>query len=78
MKGAIKNQSRLLFTDSYNIKSCYKSCYKIHNKRELQNLAANHLAEIDHKDFMKICRKCMNRTYSFLSINTTLPSDNPL
>ena len=27
---------------------------KLHNKRELQNIATNHSADIDYKDFMKI------------------------
>ena len=51
---------------------------KIHNKRELQNIAINHSADIDYKDFMKIYRKCTSKPYSFLTIDTTLPADNPL
>ena len=31
---------------------------KIHNKRELQNIAINHSADIDYKDFLKIYRNC--------------------
>ena len=50
---------------------------KIHNKRELQNIATNHLADIDYKDFMNIYKKC-KKTYSFLTTNTTLPSNNSL
>ena len=30
---------------------------KIHSKRELQNIAINHAAHIDYKDFLKIYRK---------------------
>ena len=48
------------------------------NKRELQNIAINHSANIDHKDFMKIYRECTNEPYNFLTIDTTLPSSNPL
>ena len=51
---------------------------KIHKKRELQNIAINHSADIDHKDFMKIYRECTNKLYCFLTIDTTLPSDNRL
>ena len=51
---------------------------KIHNKRELQNIAINHSVDIDYKDFMKIYRKCTSKPYSFLTIDTTLPADNPL
>ena len=49
---------------------------KIHNKRELQSTAVNHSADIDCKDFMNIYRKCTNETYSFLTIDTTLPANN--
>ena len=31
---------------------------KINNKRELQNIAINHSADIDYKDFIKIYREC--------------------
>ena len=51
---------------------------KIHNKRELQNIATNHLTDIDYKDFMKICRKCAKQPYPFLTIDTTLPAKNSL
>ena len=30
---------------------------KINNKRELQNIAINHSADIDYNDFMKIYRE---------------------
>ena len=43
---------------------------KIHNKRESQNIATNHSADIDYKDFMEICRKCTIELYSFLAIDT--------
>ena len=51
---------------------------KIPNKRELQQIALNHLSDIDFKDFMKIFLKCTAEPYSFLINDTTLPSDNPL
>ena len=51
---------------------------KINNKRELKNIAINHSANIDHKDFMKIYRECRKEPYNFLTIDTTLPSSNPL
>ena len=46
---------------------------KINSKRELQNIAINHSADIDYQDFMKIYRECTKEPYSFLTINTTLP-----
>ena len=51
---------------------------KINSKRELQNIAINHAADIDYKDFMKIYRECIKEPFNFLTINTTLPSSNPL
>ena len=51
---------------------------KIHNKRELQHIVINLSADIDYKDFMNIYRKCASKPYSFLTIDTTLPADNPL
>ena len=32
--------------------------FKLNNKRELQNIAINHSADIDYKDFIKIYRDC--------------------
>ena len=51
---------------------------KINSKRELQNIAINHSADIDYKDFMKIYRECIKEPFNFLTIDTTLPSSNPL
>ena len=51
---------------------------KIPNKRELQQIASNHLSEIDFKDFMKLYKEYTKEPYSFLVNNMTLSSDNPL
>ena len=51
---------------------------KVNNKRELQNIAINHSADIDYKDFMKIYRECTKEPYNFLTIDTTLPVSDPL
>ena len=51
---------------------------KINSKRELQNIAINHSADIDYKDFMKIYRECIKEPFNFLTIHTSLPSSNPL
>ena len=50
----------------------------IPNKRVLQQISLNHSSDIDFKDFMKIYKKCTAKPYSFLDIDTTLPSDNSL
>ena len=51
---------------------------KINNKRELQNIAINHSADIDYGDFMKTYRECTREPYNFLTIDTTLPAINLL
>ena len=51
---------------------------KIHNKRELQQIAINHSADIGYKHFMKIYRKCTKEPYSFLAIDSTSTADNSL
>ena len=51
---------------------------KIHNKRELQQIAIDHSPDIDYKDFLRIYRNCTNGPYSFLTIDTALPADNPM
>ena len=49
---------------------------KIHNKRELQQIAIDHSADIDYKDFLKIYKICTKEPYSFFTIDTTLTADN--
>ena len=51
---------------------------KISNKRELQQIVTNHSSDIRTEDFINIYRKCTGKPYSFLVIDTTLASDNPL
>ena len=51
---------------------------KIPNKSKLQQIALNHLSDIDFKDFIKIYKKCTVEPYSFLVNDATLPSDDPL
>ena len=51
---------------------------KIPNERELLKIAINHSSDINTKDFIEIYRKYTDKPYSFLVIDTTLPSDNLL
>ena len=44
----------------------------------MQNIATNHSADINDKDYMKIYRECIKEPYYFLTIDTTLLSSNPL
>ena len=45
--------------------------FKLNNKTELKNIAINHSADIDYKDFIKIYRYCTREVYNFLTIDTT-------
>ena len=49
--------------------------FKLNNKRKLQNIAINHSADIDYKDFVKIYRNCKKEPWNFLTIDTTQPID---
>ena len=56
------NISLVFITQSYfsvlknvRLNSTYYLILKINNKRELQNIAINHSADIDYQDFIKIC-----------------------
>ena len=51
---------------------------KINNRKELQNVAINHSANIGYKDFMKIYRECTKEPFNFLTIDTMLPASGPL
>ena len=43
--------------------------FKLTNKREFQNIAINHSADIDYKDFVKIYRDCTIKLFNFFTIN---------
>ena len=51
---------------------------KFPNRIELQQIALSHSSDIVFKDFINIYKKCRDKPYSFLVIDTTLPSNNPL
>ena len=79
------NISLVFITQSYfsvpkdvRLNSTHYLIMKINKKRESQNIAINHSADIDFKDFIKIYRKCTKEPYNFLTIDTTLPSTNTL
>ena len=79
------NISRVFITQSYfsvpkdvRLNSTHYLITNINNRRELQNIAINHSADIDYKDFIKIYRKCTKEQYNFLTIDTTLSSTNLL
>ena len=51
---------------------------KIPNKKELQQILFNHSSDIDFNNFMNLYKKYTAKPYSFLVIDATLGSDNPL
>ena len=51
---------------------------KIPGKREVQQIALNHLSDIEFKNFMKPYKDYSKEPFSFLVSNTTLPLDNSL
>ena len=78
------NISLVFITQSYfsvpvdvRLDSTHYLIMKIKLRKELQNIAINHCADLDSKDFMKIYRECTNEPYSFLTVNT-LPASDPL
>ena len=79
------NISLLFITQSYfsvrkdvRLNSTHSLITKINNRKELQNIAINHSADIDYQDFIKIYRECTKEPYNFLTIDTTLPASDPL
>ena len=79
------NISLVFITQSYfsvpkevRLNSAHYLIMKIHNKRELRQISINYLPDIYYKDFLKIYRNCTNEPYSFLTIDTTLPANNPM
>ena len=79
------NISLVFITQSYfsvlkvvRLNSTHYFIMKINNKRELQNVAINNSADINYNDFVKIYRECTRKPYSFLTIDTTLPANDPL
>ena len=79
------NISLVFITQSYffvpkdvRLNSTYYLIMKINNRKELKNIAIDHSADIDYKDFMKIYRECRKEPFNFVTIDTTLPASNPL
>ena len=77
--------SLVFITQSYfsvpkevRLNSTHYLIMKIHNRKELQQIAINHSVDIDYKDFLKIYRNCTKEPCSFLTINTKLSADNPM
>ena len=79
------NISLVFITQSYfsvpkdvRLNSTHYLIMKINNRKELQNIAINILADIDYNNFMRIYRECTRKLYSFLTMDTTLSASDPL
>ena len=71
-------QSSFSVPKDVKLNSTHYLMMKINNKRELRNIAINHSADIDYQDFIKIYRECANEPYTFVIIDTKLPTSDPL
>ena len=78
IRGRKLNISLVFITQSYFKVSRDVRLIKIPNKRELQQIAINHLLDISTKDFANIYRKYTDEPYSFLVIDAMLSSNNHL
>ena len=77
------NISVIFITQSYfrvpkdiRLNSTHFFLFKIPNNRELQQIAINHSADIDFKDFKKIYDDATRDRYSFLVVDNSLPADD--
>ena len=80
-----KNISLAFITQSYfavpknvRLNLTHYFVMNIPNKTELQQIVYNHSSNIVLKDFMNLYKKCSSKPYSFLIIDATLASDNPV
>ena len=75
---AFITQSYFSVPKDVRLNSTHYLVMKINSKRQLQNIAINHSADIDYQDFIKIYRECTKKPYNILTIDTTLPASDPL
>ena len=71
-------QSYFTVPKEVRLNSSHYVIFKVNNRRELQQIVIDHSADTDYKEFVKIYRNCTKEPYSFLTINTTLPSSDIL
>ena len=70
-------QSYFSVPKKVKLNSTHYLIMKIHNRGELQQIAFDQSADIEHKNSLKIYGNCTKEPYSFFTIDTTLPADNP-
>ena len=69
-------QSFFAFPKDIRLNSTNYFVMEISNKRELQQTAFNHSPDMDFQDFMNLYKKCTEKSYYFLAIDTTFASHN--
>ena len=72
------NQSYFSVPKDVRLNCTHYIIFKLNNKKELQNIAINHSADIDYKDFIKIYRNCTKEPFNILTIDTTKPIDKKI
>ena len=71
-------QSYIKVSKDVRLNTSYFFIPKIPNKIELLQIAINHSSDISTKDFTYIYEECTAEPFSFLVIDNTLASNNPL
>ena len=74
---AFITQSYFAVPKGVRLNSRHYLVLKINNKKELENIAINHSADIDYQNFIKIYRECTKELYNVLTIDTKLPASDP-
>ena len=71
-------QSYLAVPKNIRVNSTHYFIMKIPSKQVLQQIEFNHSSDIDLRDYMNLYEKYTTKLCSFLVIDVTLASDNPL
>ena len=74
---AFISQSSFKVPEAVKLNATHYFTKKVPKKGELQQIASNHLSEIDFKDFMKLCKHCIKQLHSISLNGKTLPLDHP-
>ena len=72
------SQSHFKMLQDMRLKATQYFIIKEPNKRKLQQIASNHSANTDFKEFMKLYKNYTKEPFSFLINNATSLSDNSL
>ena len=71
-------QSYFAMPKSIRLNSTDYFIMEIPNKQKLHQNAFNHSSDIEFDDLTNLYKKCTAKLYSFLVIDATITSDNPL